>query len=151
MVWTADSSSLTSDASARSVTIVTERSPLATRLAIAPAARTGSVTRRLSQRDSHRSTPTATASTASRPMPRLRSVALAVAYARAVGWRNTIHQWPWSAGTVITSSWTPRAVRTTALRGRSTRWICFSSGSSASNCSPAGATSRWPCSSTTSR
>jgi hypothetical protein len=78
-VCTADSSSLTSDASARSVTIVTERSPLATRLAIAPAARTGSVTRRLSHRDSHSSTPTATASTASRPMPRLRSVALAAA------------------------------------------------------------------------
>ena len=79
IVCTADSSSLTSEASARCVTIVTERSPLATRLATAPAARTGSVMRRLSQRDSHSSTPTATPSTASKPIPMLRSVTPAAA------------------------------------------------------------------------
>ena len=110
---TEDISSPTSAASARWVKTVTERSPLATRLAIAPAARTGSVTRRPSRRDSQNSAPTAIAATSSAPSQTARCVLRAVANAVASGSRYNTHHVPpppWLAGTLTTNSSSPRTV-----------------------------------------
>ena len=120
--WTADSRSPTSLDPPRWVTTVTERSPPATRLATAPAARTGSVMRSLSQAARRHTSSTATTSRAAAPSQIVRSVAWATAYARLVGWRNSTHHFPRFAGTETTSS-EPRGVLTIVVEGRSWRGI----------------------------
>jgi len=127
MVCTEDRRSPTSAVPVRSATTVTERSPPATRLAIAPAAFTGKVTRWLSRRQKANSNASAAPNSTTVQSTMLAAVVRAAAYAAALGWRNTTHHLPLSTGTVTTSS-SPAAPESVAVSGRSRRGTAAASG-----------------------
>jgi len=152
MECTDESRSPTSAASVRSPTTVTDKSPPATRLAIAPAAFTGSVTRRLSRRQNTTSSVSAAPNSATVQSTMLVAVVRATAYAAVSGSRNTTHHFPSAVGTVTTRSALPPppGSGTRAVAGCDCRGMSAACASGRSRSVESGVTMRRPCASTTS-